>query len=173
MASKTESFKWGAISGKHFGYEINIDDPNTKLQGEYKFYYNMNETAQKKSFHVLIYNKEGVYIPAMQGLLTRFQKSYLGAGFAKSASFFLLVVCYFWLSKTCVHYSGRTDIKYDEMNLSTIIGTACEYKSSVFFTMAVVFVIVFVVGNVFKQIGNLRQKRQRITATAPAAKKKH
>ncbi len=174
------------ISGKHFGYDTDTESLNTKLQGEYKFYYNTPGSGQKKGFHVLVYYKEGTYVPAMKGFMNRLRKNYFTGGFAKSAVFCVMVLAYFWLTSLCRNYVPQSPVtsttttapgtkiagKPAATTTTGLVSAVCEHKSAVFFAMALAFVVVFTVGNVMKQIAGMRQRRQ-MSNRAAAQKKKH
>ena len=149
LATVTANFNWGLISGKHFGFELNVDDPLTQLQCEYKFHYSLD--SNKRCFHVLVYNKSGVYVPAMQGFVNQLKGLNVGSGFLKSALFCLAILLFLWISTTC---RNRESVPNDD----SIIGQICEYKSTVFFTMALGILVVMMIGNIIGKLGNIKNK---------------
>jgi len=167
LAKTTENFKWGLISGKHIGYEIEVEDKNTKMLGEYKFFYTMNDTAQKNCYRVIIYNKDGVYMPAMSNAFKKIRKSWLSwEQLSKSFIFILFAIAYFWLSQTCRKLAAKPEIAKNEYG--TLLPLVCEHKSAIFFTTALAFVVVFVVGNIFKKVAQAKRDYK-----ASKSKKKH
>ncbi len=161
LGSVTENFKWAVISGKHFAYEFGRDEPECQLLAEYKFYYQNGGAGPKKAFHVLVYNKDGIYTPALQGLLKRIKRDHFGGGFAKTAMFCLMILGYFWVNSRCRTYSAaKASGSAVPSPLSKFsMDTICEYKNTFFFSMALIFVVTFAAGNMFKQIGALRRRK--------------
>jgi len=147
LATITGNFSWALVAGKHFGYSFDTENPLTNLQCEYKFYYTIK--GKKNCFHVLVYNKLGVYEPAMGGLMKQLKSFSVGSGFIKSVFFCLAILLFLWVSKTCRNY---------DTNSESVISSICEHKSTIFFSMALGVIVVMTMGGVVNKIGALKKR---------------
>ena len=101
LLSMTRNFKWGVVSGQIFSCDFDTFNPDTKYVCEYEFSYKVKDSTIVRSFHILIFNKDGHKITELEKIVTIIGKNRIFSFFWKGSFIILMVSCFLSLSTFC------------------------------------------------------------------------
>ena len=142
----TKVLNWGVIFGDNFGYDINQNDPKTKIIGEYELY------EKNEHHHILIYNKLGLYAQEENELLKKMIRKKKGISIMKPIALVLIVLSYIWLSSACEDKQRRKE--------STVINSICVNKFTVIIVISLAAVLLFIADSFIGNIGVIKRRSQ-------------